>query len=210
MIRPRSAWLALLIVWFAFFIWYTSFEGPLTQAEIATVLERAAASGAPPDGVAKMREFLESDTGDDFVMVNIIEMNDTPPKMDGVPEDASADELMNRYTEHISPELLKRASHPVLLGTATAPALDTWGIAAADRWTRATMVRYRSRRDMLEIAGNPDFQGPHEFKMAAMSKTIAFPADPWLYIGDPRLLLALILTILGLSNSLRWSKRYAP
>ena len=210
MIRPRNAWLALSIVWLGFFSWYTSFEGPLTEAEIARVLERAAASGAAPEGVAKMREFLESDTGDDFVMVNIIEMNDPPPKMDGVPEDASADDLMDRYMEHMYPELLTRASHPVFLGIATAPALDTWGIAGADRWTRAAMVRYRSRRDMLEIAGNPDFQGPHEFKVAAMNKTIAFPADPWLYAGDPRLLLALILTILGLSNSLRWSKRHAP
>lgn len=207
MIRPRNAWLALLIVWLAFFGWYTSFKGPLTPEEIAMVMERAEAENAPPEGIAKMREFLESDTGDDFVMVNIIEMNDPPPRMEGVPEDATAQDLMDRYMEHMYPELFKRASHPVLLGTATAPALDIWGIEGADRWTMVGMMRYRSRRDMLEIAGNPDFQGPHEFKIAAMNKTIAFPADPWAHGGDPRLLLALVLTIVGLANSLRWAKR---
>ncbi len=207
MIRSRTAWLALLVAWLAFFGWYTSFEGPLTAEEVATVLQLAEASDAAPEDSAKMRRFLESDTGDDFVMVNLIEMNDPPPRMEGVPEDASAQDLMDRYMEHMYPELFKRASHPVLFGQATAPALDIWGIDGADRWTTAGLMRYRSRRDMLEIAGNPDFRGPHEFKVAAMNKTIAFPADPWLQTGDPRLLLALLLTILGLANSLRRAKR---
>ena len=60
---------------------------------------------------------------------------------------------------------------------------------------------------MLEIAGRPEFEGPDEFKIAAMNKTLAFPADPWDHTGDPRLLLALLLTIGGLANSLRWAKR---
>ena len=209
MIRPGVVWLALLIVWLIFFSWYTSFEGPLTEEEIATVIEHAEAAEVPLEDIAKMRRFLESDTGDDFVMVNIIEMNDTPPSMPGVEEDATAQDLMDRYMEHMYPELFKRASHPVLFGQATAPALDIWGIEGAGEWTVAGMMRYRSRRDMLEIAGNPDFYGPHEFKIAAMSKTIAFPADPWMHAGDPRFILALLLVILGLSNSLRWSKTKA-
>ena len=41
-----------------------------------------------------------------------------------------------------------------------------------------------------EITMNPEFQGSHEFKVAAMNKTIAFPIDPWFHLGDPRILLA--------------------
>jgi hypothetical protein len=209
MIRPRYTWVSLLVVWLAFFSWYTSFEGPFTPEEVARVMELAEAGGAAPDEIAKIREFLESDTGDDFVMVNVIEMNDPPPRMEGAPEDATAQDLMDRYMEHMYPELFKRASHPVLFGSATASALDVWGIEGAERWTTVGMMRYRSRRDMLEIGGNPDFQGPHDFKIAAMNKTIAFPADPWWHAGDPRFLLALLLSIVGLSNSLAWAKRQA-
>jgi len=206
MIRPRTFWLVLLAVWLAFFSWYTSFAGPLTDEEVEAILAHPEARDASPRDLARMRRFLESDTGDDFVMINLIEMNDPPPRMEGVPEDASAQDLMDRYMAHMYPELFARASHPVLMGQATAPALDIWGIEGADEWTLAGLMRYRSRRDMLEIAGNPDFQGPHEFKIAAMNKTIAFPADPWFQLGDPRLVLALLLTILGLANSLRWVK----
>ena len=206
MIRPRTFWLVLLAVWLAFFSWYTSFAGPLTDEEVEAILAHPEARDASPRDLARMRRFLESDTGDDIVMINLIDMNDPPPRMEGVPEDASAQDLMDRYMAHMYPELFARASHPVLMGQATAPALDIWGIEGADEWTLAGLMRYRSRRDMLEIAGNPDFQGPHEFKIAAMNKTIAFPADPWFQLGDPRLVLALLLTILGLANSLRWVK----
>ena len=54
-------------------------------------------------------------------------------------------------------------------------------------------MRYRSRRDMLEITADPRFGERHEYKMAGLEKTIAFPVKPTLYLSDPRLLLALIL-----------------
>jgi len=40
--------------------------------------------------------------------------------------------------------------------------------------------------------------GEHEYKVAALEKTIAFPAEPDLYLGDPRMILGLFLLIIGL------------
>ena len=64
-------------------------------------------------------------------------------------------------------------------------------------------MRYRSRRDMLEIVTNPAFQGSHEFKVAAIDKTVAFPVDPWYSLGDPRILLFLVFLVIGLTASWR-------
>ena len=47
-------------------------------------------------------------------------------------------------------------------------------------------------------ATNPDFQGPHSFKEAAINKTFAFPVDPWFQLGDPRLLITLVFGVIGL------------
>ena len=66
-----------------------------------------------------------------------------------------------------------------------------------EHWTRGAAIRYRSRRDMMEITTNPAFSGSHHFKVAAMRKTIAFPIDPWVQLGDPRLVLALLLGLIG-------------
>lgn len=207
MIRPKVVWLTLIVLYAAFFGWYTSFKGPMTAEEVDALISRAEAAGRPPERLTVLREFLEADTGDDFIMVNVIEMNDPPPEVPGAEPNATADDLMSRYMEYMWPELLKRASHPVVMGTSAAPAMDIWGIENAEDWSSVGLVRYRSRRDLVEVGMNPAFLGPHEFKIAAMRKTIAFPADPWYQLGDPRVVLALCLLVLGLLNSLSWAKR---
>ena len=68
-------------------------------------------------------------------------------------------------------------------------------------------MRYRSRRDMMEITVNPAFRGSHDFKIAAMAKTIAFPVDPWFQLGDPRLVLALLFGLIGCGLSWREAAR---
>ena len=187
----RIVWLALALIYAAFFSWYTSFSGPLTADEVDEIMGLAE-ERQPGRDLSTLRRFLETDTGDDFVMVNLIDSPAQPKPTPGIRPDETTEEVMGRYMEHMWPELLKRACHPVMMGTAAAAAMDVWGIEGADEWTQAGFMRYRSRRDIVEIAMNPAFQGPHEFKIAAMTKTIAFPIDPWFHLGDPRLLLALL------------------
>ena len=73
------------------------------------------------------------------------------------------------------------------------------GVEGIETWDQAGMMRYRSRRDMLEIVTNPQFAGRHDFKFAAIEKTIAYPIDPWFHLGDPRLLLAFVFGVIGLA-----------
>jgi hypothetical protein len=40
------------------------------------------------------------------------------------------------------------------------------------------------------------FSGKHHFKAAALEKTIAFPVEPDFNLGDPRLLIGLLLLAL--------------
>jgi hypothetical protein len=199
MSRAARVWIVVVALYGAFFAWYTSFGGPLSPDEIAHYAAMFEQRGGTPEGVARMRDFLAADTGDDFVMVNVIEMREPPTRVEGVGENESASEVLARYMEYMWPALLRRACHPVLMGAAAAPALDVWGIEGAERWDQAGLMRYRSRRDLMEIASNPAFQGPHEFKIAAMNKTVAFPIDPWFQLGDPRLVLGLLALVLGLA-----------
>jgi hypothetical protein len=181
--RKVLIWTVLGFLWGAFFVWYTPLAGPLTDEEIAYYMDRVTGSTRSPDEVAALRRFLESDTGDDFVMVNLIELRERPQQVPGVTPGETASEVLAKYMAYMWPALLTRACHPVIVADAAAPALDLWGIEGAATWTQAAFMRYRSRR---------------EFKIAAMAKTVAFPADPWLSAGDPRLLLALVFAIVGL------------
>jgi len=196
----RRTWvtLGLLVLYLAFFVWYTPFGGPLKPDEIDHYVRVFAESGSDSETQQRLRQFLEDDTGGDFVMLNAIELHDTPRPVEGVEPGDTSSEVLGKYMEYMWPALFKWACHPVLVGTAASDALDIWGLDGASRWSQGAGMRYRSRRDMMEISSNPAFQGRHEFKFSAMAKTIAFPLDPWFHLGDPRLVVGLLSLNLGL------------
>lgn len=186
-------WLAGLVIYGFFFSWYTNFEGPMTDAEIATVLERAKSIERSDQNLKNLEHFMRSDTGNDFIMVNLLDMNESPPELPATGPNAGPMELIGHYMEHMYPAQFKRASHPVFFGESVANAMDLSGIEGADHWDQGALFRYRSRRDIIEIATNPAFNERHDYKMAALIKTIAFPVEPVLHPGDARILVALLL-----------------
>jgi len=180
----------------AFVAWYTDLGGPLAETEISTYLEKLEAQGFPADARGRIRRFMESDTGRQFLMLNTIDYAEDPPDTPGAEPGESAEQLMNRYMEHMYAELLKRACHPIIMGNAIHTAMDLVGVdalAGAERWDMGAFFRYRSRRTFMEIVTIPETRGRHEFKVAALDKTIAYPIETELNLGDPRLLLAFIL-----------------
>jgi len=189
-------WLVPAALYVLFVAWYTDFGGPLSDAEVDDLVAVLEERGANPETIAKLEGFLRNDSGRQFLMLNAIDMNDNPPDVEGAAPGENADQLMARYMEHMLPELLKRASHPVILGDAVYTAIDVVGIENAEQWTGGAMFRYRSRRTFMEIVSHPAIAGRHEFKLAALDKTIAYPIETQIYFGDPRLLLGLLLLAL--------------
>lgn len=201
-------WLLPALLYAAFFFWYTDFGGPLSEAEISEVVAAMDSNGGDADLVDFIETFAREDTGRQFLMVNNIDYNEEPGDVPGAQPGESAEQLMGRYMEHMIPALLSRASHPVLMGTAVYPSMDLVGIEGAETWDAGALFRYRSRRAFLEIVTNPAFRGKHHFKTAALDKTIAYPIEPELYLGDPRLLLGLLLLALtALVDLLRLSRQ---
>ena len=211
MTRVKWIWAVLIGFYTIFFCWYTSFGGPLSPEEVDHYMQliESREPAPSPERAAQMRKFLEEDTGDDLVMINVIDMYDEPLQIEGVEPGQSSDDVLAKYMEYMIPALFARACHPVLYGQAANSAMDLMNAEGMAHWTTGAGMRYRSRRDMLEIATNPAFAGSHEFKVAAMRKTIAFPIDPWFQLGDPRVLLALGLGLIGCALSWREAARGA-
>jgi hypothetical protein len=184
---PRIAWIVLAALYGAFLFWYDGGGGPLSPQEIERHLGSLAARGAAPERLSNLRAFLENDPGGDFVMANYLHFRETP----------GSQQALDRYMDHMYPALFRRACHPVFAGTVLAGALDLWGVENAEHWNLVGLVRYRSRRDMIEISTDPAFADAHQHKSAALAQTIAVPVGPFLMLGSPRVLLALALLGLG-------------
>ena len=210
-------WLVLGAIYVGFFFWYTDMGGKLTQKEIQGFIEKQEQnilnSGVSRDSeefrlrIDFIRRFMEEDNGKQFIMVNNIEMNKDLGDVSGANPSESSDQLLSRYMEHLWPNLLKRASHPVFGGNTIFQSMDLVGIEGAETWDQVALMRYKSRRAFLEIVTHPDMSDRHEFKVAAMKKTIAYPAEPIAFYSDVRIFLGMLILIIGLSIQLFFSKR---
>jgi hypothetical protein len=195
--RPWLLWLVLGALYALFLAWYDGGGGPLAPAEVERYVGLLEERGVAAERIAKVREFLEADRGSDFVMANFIHFRAEPLQVGEVRAGDSAQQALDRYMAHMYPALLRRACHPVIAGPVMARALDVWGVENAEQWSMVGLVRYRSRRDMIEIATDPAFRDAHRYKDAAMEQTIAIPIEPAFQLGGPRALVAGALLLLG-------------
>ena len=195
MTSRRKLWLSSIVLYALFVSWYTDFGGPLTEAEIQAYIRKTENRdlGGDPSARGALLEFLRNDTGGQFLMFNAVDLAKNPPPMEGAPPDADGQALVDLYMEHMIPALLSRASHPVVVGKSVADSLDLLGIEGAEAWSDGAIMRYRSRRTFIDIIGNPEFYARHDFKLAGLDKTIAYPIEPRIYFGDLRLLLGLFM-----------------
>ena len=201
--NSMKIWISLLVIYAGFFLWYTDMGGKLDEEEIEFFLEKLEenASVNSDDSrtqISLIKRFMKEDTGRQFLMVNNIDINENPEDVEGAEPGESAESLLDRYMEHMYSQLIKRACHPVFAGYAIHPSMDIVGIEGAEIWDQAALMRYKSRRAFMEVVTHPNMLSKHDFKVAALEKTIAYPVETTLYLSDLRLLLALILIILGL------------
>ena len=196
MTARMKIWFLPALFFALFLFWYTPTGGPLSDVEIDNFIVKMEENGSSREAIAMIRQFGEEDTGKHFIMINNIDYNETPGNVVGAAPGENAQQLMDRYMGHMIPAMLSRGSHPVMMGQAAYRSMDVIGVEGVDVWDMGGLVRYRSRRDFLEIVTDPAFSGKHHFKAAALEKTIAFPVEPDFNLGDPRLLIGLLLLAL--------------
>jgi hypothetical protein len=182
-------WAGALAVHLAFVAWYGGTRGALRPDEIDAHLARLAAGAGErsPERLAAVRAFLEADDGREFFMVNLVRMQ--------AGEDAPR--VLERYTGPFLGALLLRAGHPAFVAPAVATYLEDWGVDADPGWSFAGVVRYRSRRDMIELVNDPAFASWHANKRAAIATTLAFPATPARVFVGPRVWVGLALSLVA-------------
>ena len=201
----RIHWVIFLLLYLGFFVWYTNLSGPLSEEEIDLVIKRIdnGETTISEEDRSNFIKFLRNDDGGDFYMVNFLDLNENPPIMENTGESASASDLLDFYMEYMYPELFIRASHPVFGGEVSANAIDHLGAEETKEWDRTAIMRYRSIRDMLEIANNEIFSKRHEYKTNALIKTIAIPVSAPIFLDFRIVIFLFLLTLTLLIDKLR-------
>lgn len=189
-------WAIALALYLLFRLWYDSWRGPLSQAEIdAFFAEVAGKYGNNHDRVA-LRRFLEADDGGEFVMLNLVKIAPgmVADPQTGEPIDGRA--MMRRYSDPFVRALTRRGGHPGMVGKKIGPYVDAWNVEADPDWTLFGLMRYRSRRDLIAMIRDPQFAEIHPYKLLGIPTTFSFPTqrEVSFYLG-PRVWVALVLAL---------------
>ena len=185
---PTLIWLIALLTYALFYCWYIGFRSRVTPAEIERTMAILDAGLVDETRKSHLRHFLANDDGKDFVMVNLLEL--------AKPRKESSKNL-NAYQKIFLGQLLRAAGHPILIARAASGNVENVACQEFDNWTAAGMVRYRSRRDLMEILPATIGSEHHELKLSALDKTYAFPASPWFVVGGPKLLVPLLIALIA-------------
>jgi hypothetical protein len=74
--------------------------------------------------------------------------------------------------------------------------IDAWNVAADPDWTMTSTMRYRSRRDLVEMVRAPMFKDAHPNKLLGIDMTFSFPTQKVLaFYASPRVTVALALAL---------------
>lgn len=189
-------WGGALALYGLFRLWYDNWRGPLTTAEIDAFFDSVQGKYGGGNDPAVLRSFLEADDGKEFVMLNLVKIE---PGMVIDPQsgkELSGREAMRRYSDPFVRALIARGGHPGMVGRKVGPYVDAWQVEGDPGWSIFGLMRYRSRRDLLELAADPRFAEIHPYKLLGIPVTFSFPTqrEVSIYMG-PRAWVGLVLAL---------------
>lgn len=197
--------LVLVLVYVAFLFWYGGRGEPMAAEEVnrrlgaiseATGGKAQAVDQAPGEILAELKQLAASDDGNEFFMVNLIKYRTKAQYPPGSNYDDSALAADARYNRALMPYLLKHGGVPVFVGSPQGRFIDKSGDIA---WDRVAVVRYRSRRDLFNMAEDIVPLGVVVHKWASIEKTQVFPVAPIFNLYTLRALVAALLVLIGIA-----------
>lgn len=200
---------ALLLIYIVFLIWYYGSGKPLSNEEVEqyiSIIEKRAGgpNAATNSATANLRKFGLEDDGKQFFMVSMEKYYDKPQYKDG-DHGITSEAANKRYATNTMKLMLKKAGHPYGIFI---PLTNLSNINRQDDsvWDNVSVVRYRSRRDFLNMVTSPQWHSGYGEKVAALRENpnmpskvlLAFPIIPilvltiFLFIGFVIMLCVLI------------------
>lgn len=196
----RWIWMAVTAVYGLFLLWHEPwFQTPLTASELEIAFKGMDANQQVSNEEKQaIRSFFSTDDGKPFYNLNLMLYADRAVYPGGVtrPGIVTGVDANDAYVRLVLPHLLRRGSYPVFTSSKIAGFLNEAG-PGADFFQEIGIVRYRSRRDMLDMILDPDFKAGSPHKFVALAKNVAVPTRGGLVL-DLSVLVPLVLLLVAL------------
>ena len=136
---------------------------PLTQDEVKqTMAEVEKQNQYTRHDLSELRAFLEQDDGQAFYTVNLYQFHDEANYVDSTEFSGSGTDAYGRFSSVMIKLMLGNFSFPIFG--------SEWLGLSDNEWDRMVIVRYRSRRDILNVFIDDRFVDANQHKWAAIKK----------------------------------------
>ena len=190
-------WLLALGLYVVFRLWYDNWRGPLSPQEVKDLMAQVSDIKMSEYSDPKdLRAFLEADDGKEFVMVNLVRVHTGEIAHPHTSKPTKGIDLLREYGQRFVKVLFKHGGHPVLVMRKVGGYIDSWNTPPDPGWHIAGSMRYRSRRDMMQLALDPSVRDVHVLKTIATATTFSFPSQVVLGLAiRPRIWVGLVLAL---------------
>ena len=181
-----------IALYVAFLSWYDGWwMDPLTAIEVDSLAEKLVAQGAGLDRLEKLREMGKEDDGEEFFMLNLnrYEYAEGEPQQ-GVPAD------YQKYGQVVILMILKNAGHPIFSGDFPPDFVAAGELENGD-WHEIILVRYRSRRDFLNMITSDEFLKIAQHRSGGIQYAEVTPTRAGINMATPRFFVFAFLAILA-------------
>ena len=189
--RISTLWIGLVSVYVALIAWHQPLRGPLSEDEVRAAFGGQYAQIRQSED-AQARAFLDfflTDDGRPFFMVNLNALPEQTPEVE---------EAARQYGSFMMLRLLPRASYPVMSTDVIAGLTNSLGTDLSP-FDRLVVVRYRSRRDFLEIVATSEFRQEVGNKGASLDGWYSAPSTigPTFSLPVAALCVLLLVGVIG-------------
>lgn len=175
-----------LIAFVAMMYWYHWGSSVLLPSEVEEymgVIEAQTQTPGARHDLPALRSFLSEDDGKPVYTVNLYNFHEVANYPDGSGFDGTGAQAYDRFSQIMVPLMLKRGSHPIYG--------SNWVDHNSSRWDRIVIVRYRSRRDLVDLFATDDFASGSLHKWASLRENERMLVQA-LHLADGKYFIALI------------------
>lgn len=148
-----------------FVYWYQWSSQILSSEEVNTymnIIEMQTKYSSAKHDLPALRKFLSEDDGKPIYTVNLYSFHSVANYPKSSEFKGSGEQAYDRFSQTMIPLMLKRGSHPIYA--------SYWSDLSSGKWDRIVIVRYRSRRDLVDIFATKDFADASIHKWASIKE----------------------------------------
>lgn len=179
------------IIYLVFLAWYDGWtQSPITEQELLEWSGDIPAGVAAGDVSANLRRMAREDDGKEFFMLNLNRYTYADGEaQQGAPASYQA------YGRAVLPLLIKRASHPIYM--AAMPDYLITGELKHAPWHEVALVRYRSRRDFLDMVSSDEYLAIVATRQGGIDFAEVTFTHPGLNLASPRLFVLMFIVLVA-------------